>query len=620
MVATHGGGQGSGAGPGRPWLLASLLLALGAGTAAGSPQSTGRAPRGPLAPGGPLREGTPPAAQASNVLILLADDIGTDMFPWYREGGRDLPTTPNLDRLVERGVLFRNCWAYAQCSPTRVAIQTGRHAFRTGVGRLINENDRVPYDLPASETTLAEMLRDGTGGAYRTAAIGKWHMSYAATGPNDQGWEHFAGSLYNFERPEDYYHWTKVVDGVPSTRDAYAPLDNVADALAWIDAQEKAPWVMYLAFNSAHLPLHRPPAGTYTTHIPGGQMILFDSQKRPAYKAMIEAMDTCIGLLLEGMAPEVLARTTVVFLADNGTGGTLLEVPPFDRDHGKGTLYDQGHVRQPGATSEALVEVTDLFATVAEIAGVDLARTLPGVALDSVSLVPYLSDPARPSVRDTIFAERFSVNGATGAAAFPESPDTGRLRVCQEDVGLAGPGALTLALCGAPLALGNALDLHLAGTAALAGQAGFLFTSSELEPVPWNGGTLLAPAPDQTPIVLDASGALTIAPFFRQDDQGATGAERLYVQAAVVDPAQPGGFALSNAIGMHFLMANQKAIRDGRFKLLTNLFGGEELYDLQKDPHERIDLLGAGHGALEPAQRLGYLRLRTALDALRAGL
>ena len=49
------------------------------------------------------------------------------------------------------------------------------------------------------------------------------------------------------------------------------------------------------------------------------------------------------------------------------------------------------------------MHVVDLFSTVLELAGVNAAEVLPhGVTLDSVSLVPYLVDPARPSIRTTV--------------------------------------------------------------------------------------------------------------------------------------------------------------------------------------------------------------------------
>ena len=53
---------------------------------------------------------------------------------------------------------------------------------------------------------------------------------------------------------------------------------------------------------------------------------------------MIEAMDTELGRLLDGVD---FATTTVIFLGDNGTPNEVT-VPPYNRDHAKLRVYEQG--------------------------------------------------------------------------------------------------------------------------------------------------------------------------------------------------------------------------------------------------------------------------------------
>ena len=65
-----------------------------------------------------------PRAQADNVLLIVADDLGVDHVGAYAESPQPAPT-PNIDALATGGVLFRNAWAYAICSPTRACINTG---------------------------------------------------------------------------------------------------------------------------------------------------------------------------------------------------------------------------------------------------------------------------------------------------------------------------------------------------------------------------------------------------------------------------------------------------------------------------------------------------------------
>jgi arylsulfatase A-like enzyme len=181
------------------------------------------------------------------------------------------------------------------------------------------------------------------------------------------------------------------------------------------------PWHLVVALHAAHEPWHVPP-----THLHSDATLTDTDSVWRQERAMVEAMDTEVGRMLAAIAPDVRDRTLVVFAGDNGTPSRVI-APPFDPERSKGDVYDNGvrvplivsgaGVVQPGRTSEALVQLTDLFATAAAVAGVDLAA-FPGVldpgtrlALDSVSLMPYLTDPSAPGQRDTITSEIFAEEG-----------------------------------------------------------------------------------------------------------------------------------------------------------------------------------------------------------------
>ena len=68
-----------------------------------------------------------------NVLIIIADDLGSDYCGFY-ENHLDTVNLPNVRRLLKTGVRFKNAWSNPFCSPTRAGILTGRYSFRTGVG------------------------------------------------------------------------------------------------------------------------------------------------------------------------------------------------------------------------------------------------------------------------------------------------------------------------------------------------------------------------------------------------------------------------------------------------------------------------------------------------------
>jgi arylsulfatase A-like enzyme len=178
----------------------------------------------------------------------------------------------------------------------------------------------------------------------------------------------------------------------------------VNDAIVRIAAMS-SPSLLWVGFNAPHAPLHTPPAALHNT-TPRG--------RRARYSATVTALDTEIGRLLEHVD---LATTTVIFVGDNGTPGPVAR-PPLTRNTAKETLYEGGvHVpliiagplvKTPG-TSHAMVHTVDLFATIVDIAGVDLAN-LPR-PVDGISLVPLLRDPSGPGDRQYVFAERFRPNG-----------------------------------------------------------------------------------------------------------------------------------------------------------------------------------------------------------------
>jgi arylsulfatase A-like enzyme len=349
-----------------------------------------------------------------NLLVIIADDVGTDALRAFNaDPSASFPPTPNLDSLLLSGVRFRNAYAYPTCSPTRATILTGRYGFRTGIGyALATPTDPI---LQASEYTLPEVFTGQPGRPYRHANIGKWHLSFGAEDPNLLGgWDHFSGVLIG--ALPSYDVWPKTVDGrTTSAYRAYATTDNVDDALAWVQEQGTQPWLLWLAFNAAHTPYHKPDNGLHGyDRLPEGSLAV-QLNPRPYYEAMIEALDTEMGRLLSGIDR---SKTTVVFLGDNGSLPTVIQAP-YPADRGKGTLY-QGGIRvplivsgpavvRPNRDDTNVVHTVDLFATLLELAGADPAAVIPAThPVDSRSLVPILRDePFRPG-EDCVLAENFA--------------------------------------------------------------------------------------------------------------------------------------------------------------------------------------------------------------------
>ena len=80
----------------------------------------------------------PVETQPTNVLLILADDLGVDMFSPYDVHPSPAPT-PNLDALAAEGMLFEYFYSLPSCSPTRAAVLTGRMPFRYGIGKPIDQ-------------------------------------------------------------------------------------------------------------------------------------------------------------------------------------------------------------------------------------------------------------------------------------------------------------------------------------------------------------------------------------------------------------------------------------------------------------------------------------------------
>ena len=386
-------------------------------------------------------------ASRPNILLIIGDDMGVETLSSYGIGDAH-PRTATLDEMAREGVRFNNFWSQAVCSPTRATVLTGRYGFRTGIGRPVNGNqgetpeppqrpsgapfeapggmggaNRAPTSgLPATEYTLPMAFRDNSELGYSTAAVGKWHLADRANGwenhPLEVGFDAYAGPLGGSVR--SFFAWNKVVDGRATGITGYAANDKVDDAIAWIDQQRGQPWFLWLAFNLPHTPVHLPPEelwqADYSGLDPGTDPMV---NTPPYFAAMIEAMDTAIGRLLDSLDPETRENTYVIFMGDNGTDSDVVR-EPYEVDRAKGTIY-QGGIHVPlivtgpgvdrGASSESLVNSTDLFFTILEMAGIDVGATLPsGVATDSVSFLPYLTDTSVESRRDWIYADVFPGN------------------------------------------------------------------------------------------------------------------------------------------------------------------------------------------------------------------
>ncbi|MDG2357589.1 MAG: sulfatase-like hydrolase/transferase, partial [Polaribacter sp.] len=317
--------------------------------------------------------------QSPNILLIIADDIGIDAIPGFGISV-NLPVTPTLDSLREKGLSFTNCWASPQCSPTRAAILSGKYGIKTGVMR-------PPLILDTSHTSLFTKINEQSPTDYSMGLIGKWHLggnNKNYSHPKDSGVPYYEGVFTS--QVDDYYDWTKVNSEENEEQvKEYATRHLTNSAISWIDNQTK-PWFLWLAHVAPHMPFQIPPDGTYTTT---------PTNNKTTYLSMIESMDYEINRLLESMDDETLENTVIIFIGDNGTPGQANNYWP--NGHAKSSIYEGGirvpliisgkSVERVNEVETSLVQATDLHATILELAGVQLL----GGTENSLSLKPSLS-------------------------------------------------------------------------------------------------------------------------------------------------------------------------------------------------------------------------------------
>ncbi len=141
--------------------------------------------------GSPSPEKTESAqAKPPNILLIMADDMGYSDIGCYGSEIR----TPNIDSLADDGIRFTQFYNAARCCPTRASLLTGLYPHQAGVGGMVNiggvDNGAPgPYQgfLNDNCLTIAEVMKTAD---YTTLMSGKWHVGEARPHwPVDRGFD-----------------------------------------------------------------------------------------------------------------------------------------------------------------------------------------------------------------------------------------------------------------------------------------------------------------------------------------------------------------------------------------------------------------------------------------------
>jgi arylsulfatase len=209
-----------------------------------------------------------------NMVVILSDDMGFSDIGCY---GGDIQT-PNLDGLAKNGVRFTQFYNTARCCPTRASLLTGLYPHQAGVGHMMENRGLAGYTgrLNRASLTIAEALKPA---GYRSYAVGKWHVTPGATAnalqdtnnwPLQRGFDRYYGTIHgagSFYDPSSLVRDNKLItvanDNEYQPKEYYYTEAIAHHAAAFIRdharSERNKPFFLYVAFTAAHWPLHARP-------------------------------------------------------------------------------------------------------------------------------------------------------------------------------------------------------------------------------------------------------------------------------------------------------------------------------------------------------------------------
>jgi arylsulfatase len=203
-----------------------------------------------------------------NIIVIMSDDMGYSDLGCY--GGEI--ETPNLDRLAAGGVRFTQFYNTARCCPTRAALLTGLYSHQAGIGHMMEDRGLPGYrgDLNTHCVTIAEALRPA---GYRSYAVGKWHVTphVKPEGPKhnwplQRGFDRYYGCIVgavNFYDPSALVRDNTAITAFNDAEykpDQYYFTHALSDhAVRYISDHRREhaeqPFFLYLAYTAAHWPM-----------------------------------------------------------------------------------------------------------------------------------------------------------------------------------------------------------------------------------------------------------------------------------------------------------------------------------------------------------------------------
>ncbi len=349
-----------------------------------------------------------------NIVLILMDNLGYGEIGCYGGGITRGAPTPRLDKLASEGTRLTNFNVEPSCTPSRSALMTGRHPIRSGTYTV--PVDGKPYGLVQWEVTIAELLSQQ---GYATAHYGKWHLGDSqGRYPNDQGFDEWYGIPNSSDeswwpQQKDFNtasaHLEYLMEGRKGEKSRKLRVYNKRErqeidteaTMRTVDfmkrcTQARKPFFAYVPLTQPHMPTEVGPAfAGKTGHGP--------------FADMLAEMDYHVGQILDAISELKIAdNTIVIFTSDNGPE----DVMPWRGWAGPwtGTYVTamEGSLRVPfiirwpgkipaGRVSNEMVQITDLYTTLAKLGGADIPSDR---AVDGIDQRDFLLGKTEKSARE----------------------------------------------------------------------------------------------------------------------------------------------------------------------------------------------------------------------------
>jgi arylsulfatase A-like enzyme len=342
----------------------------------------------------------PAIGSRPNFVIFLVDDVAWDQVGF--NGASEVPT-PAIDSIAREGVVLTQFYVQPACTPTRGSLLTGRYSWKTGTE--IRPTVWSQHGMLMDERTVAEVLREA---GYATWIVGKWHLGSWQHDhlPLQRGFEHhygFYGALVNSftHLRREVLDWHR--NETPVLEEGYSTFLLADEASRLIlDHDGERPFFLYVALDAVHSP-YQAPDDYVAPYWKFGE-------ERAFRLAELACMDAAVERVLAALEERgIEEQTLVLFTSDNGGPGDDPSSAPFRG--GKGA-YHEGGIRVPaalrwpgripaGSSSDEMLHVTDVFPTLAALAGASVEDGLP---LDGSNVWSTLAEGAPSPRREIVFS------------------------------------------------------------------------------------------------------------------------------------------------------------------------------------------------------------------------